>query len=245
MPHRLGRPLRRRARQCSGRPRRPPTKTSNPSQPTRVPPICDAPSRRRSITARNPASNPWFAHSLPSCLVSRRSSTALSPHDWRSSHPPYLRDATAAWPYAKQCTAHLSGADSVPTPPTQRCVLSSTYRLYSPSKWIRQTFIAHSLQASCTSAAIPTPVRPFSRLLRPRPAHRFQYQPAGSRLSSVPMATSRATPCFGPRHKLEATFSVPVSESRLPRAGPLHRLSRRSLGTLIEWNTSEGVFSTL
>ena len=123
-----------------GRPRRPPTKTSIPFQPTRVPPICDAPSRRRSITVRDPASNPWSAHSLPSCLVSRRSSTALSPHDWRSSHLPYLRDATAAWPYAKQCTAHLSGADSVPTPPTQRCVLSSTYRLYSPSKLIRQSF---------------------------------------------------------------------------------------------------------
>jgi hypothetical protein len=162
MPHRLGRPLRRRARQCSGRPRRPATKTSNPFQPTRLPPICDAPSRRRrSITVRNPASNPWSALPLPSCLVSRRSSTALSPDDWRSSHLPYLRDATAAWPCAKQCTAHLSGADSVPTPPTQRCVLSSTYRLYSPSKLIRQSFIAHALQASCTSAAIPTPVRPF------------------------------------------------------------------------------------
>ena len=179
MPHRLGRPLRRRARQCSGRPRRPATKTSNPFQPTRLPPICDAPSRRRrSITVRNPASNPWSALPLPSCLVSRRSSTALSPDDWRSSHLPYLRDATAAWPCAKQCTAHLSGADSVPTPPTQRCVLSSTYRLYSPSKLIRQSFsecsrtpsIVHfgsdtnssapfltiASSEACTSPSIPT-----------------------------------------------------------------------------------------
>ena len=257
MPHRLGRPLRRRARQCSGRPRRPPTKTSIPFQPTRVPPICDAPSRRRrSITVRDPASNPWSALPLTSCLVSRRSSIALSPDasvtlsDWRSSHLPNLRDATAAWTCAKQSLSSVLPILVVPTVYPHRlhkdvCSLAPTACIRRASGLGKPSLLTHSkhralrqryqLQCALSHDCFVRGLHIAFNTNQPDPANEVCRWLQGGRLHAPAQDTNL---------KLPSACQCP-SRGTLPGAGPLHRLSRRWLGTLIEWNTSEGVFSTL
>ena len=184
MPHRLGRPLRRRARQCSGRPRRPRRRPRIPFSRR----VClQFATRRQGGDAASRFATPPRILGLhspyphASCHAAHRQPSALT----TGAAPICL---TFAMPLLHgRVQSSVLPILVVPTVYPHRlhkdvCSLAPTACIRRASGLGKPSLLTHSKHRALRQRYQLQCVLSRSRLLRPRPAHRSQYQPAGSRL---------------------------------------------------------------